>query len=586
MREMATQTEGMRKSFQAQTSEALDNAGTQGAAFDRVNDALGGMRAKMVAAAAQGVTSAAVAKQLASAHGDVAAQTDLASKSVAAHAKAIQSLTDKLSGAGAIKAAGDMLEALKKTIPIHQMTRDAQLDIVKTMDAAIDVYRAAGKTIPEDWLLIGNAARIASATTIDGLDGIVAAVHKLASVKIEIPIAPIPTLEIMNGLKELPGQIVGMPSIPKVPIFEKIFGTPKELGTQLVGMFAHVFSGGGIVNGLKQMGTQIGTEFVGGILNAVPVIGPMLSQFAGPLVEGFKKIVGKIAGLFDRNKGRDIVEDFVKGFGGFDAFHQMLGEKLPADAERLWTLLTQGVGRNNPAQAHAAIDEVNAALARQAQQHADVQAAAEQASATQLAAQQQAKTAIEGLNSEILSLQKSIESEAPEDVMGVVEAQARARLAALTEERAAAQQHLDEMLSHVTSAIEDVAETFRRLPKVLDFDVNLHTHSSGAETFHTGTAKVLPFVIAHNGLLPDEVPAILQTGEAVLNRRAAAAMGTHAIGALNRGDRPASNRGVESRLDEVRKELAQQRAQANADRRFLLEQLPKAITTAIQKGAA
>lgn len=60
---------------------------------------------------------------------------------------------------------------------------------------------------------------------------------------------------------------------------------------------------------------------------------------------------------------------------------------------------------------------------------------------------------------------------------------------------------------------------------------------TGAETFHSGTAKVLPFVVAHNGLLPDEVPAILQTGEAVLNRRAVAAVGSGEISAMNRGDR-------------------------------------------------
>lgn len=63
---------------------------------------------------------------------------------------------------------------------------------------------------------------------------------------------------------------------------------------------------------------------------------------------------------------------------------------------------------------------------------------------------------------------------------------------------------------------------------------------SGAETYHSGTAKVLPFrgpmVVAHNGLLPDEVPAILQTGEAVLNRRAVAALGSRNISALNSGE--------------------------------------------------
>lgn len=52
-----------------------------------------------------------------------------------------------------------------------------------------------------------------------------------------------------------------------------------------------------------------------------------------------------------------------------------------------------------------------------------------------------------------------------------------------------------------------------------------HAGTAYVQRFHRGTAKVLPFpfsnaIVAHSGLLPDEVPAILQTGESVLNRRA------------------------------------------------------------------
>jgi hypothetical protein len=94
------------------------------------------------------------------------------------------------------------------------------------------------------------------------------------------------------------------------------------------------------------------------------------------------KAVVALFGLFDRNKGRDLVVDFAETFGGFDALHEkllMLGE----DGERLWIKLTQGVGRNNPTQAQQAIDEVTQALDEQAKKSDDAKSATEeQAQAT------------------------------------------------------------------------------------------------------------------------------------------------------------------------------------------------------------
>ncbi len=63
--------------------------------------------------------------------------------------------------------------------------------------------------------------------------------------------------------------------------------------------------------------------------------------------------------------------------------------------------------------------------------------------------------------------------------------------------------------------------------------------ADGLQRFHRGSAKVLQF--HRGGLAPDEVPAILQTGESVLNRQATATLGEDAIGALNRGVRGAAS---------------------------------------------
>lgn len=97
----------------------------------------------------------------------------------------------------------------------------------------------------------------------------------------------------------------------------------------------------------------------------------ILSGFTG-IVSGIGGIVsaaqaaisiGKaLFGLFDRDKGRDLVEEFAAGFGGFESLHRELRKLGDAVGEQLWIKLTQGVGRNNAEQARAAIDEVRRAL--------------------------------------------------------------------------------------------------------------------------------------------------------------------------------------------------------------------------------
>jgi hypothetical protein len=83
---------------------------------------------------------------------------------------------------------------------------------------------------------------------------------------------------------------------------------------------------------------------IGGIMGPPGAMaGPMLGKFAGKM---FDKFFG--------SKGRDAVKKFAEAQGGFDALHEKLGT-LGAEGEQLWIGLTQGVGKNNPEQAEAAI---------------------------------------------------------------------------------------------------------------------------------------------------------------------------------------------------------------------------------------
>lgn len=133
-------------------------------------------------------------------------------------------------------------------------------------------------------------------------------------------------------------------------------------GKALTSMLGQQIGGKAISDGLTSLVNKFatslsgafGTGFVGMLGNMIPGIGAAIGSLVGPLVD-------KIAGLFG-SKGRDMVKEFADSMGGFDALHVKLNA-LGAEGERLWVRLTQGVGRNNPKEAEAAIKAINDALA-------------------------------------------------------------------------------------------------------------------------------------------------------------------------------------------------------------------------------
>ena len=199
-------------------------------------------------------------------------------------------------------------------------------------------------------------------------------------------------LELAKGSAPLLGVTGGSPTdqlpltspIPTAPqkapgLLAQMFGSAAAFGQSITQSILGAIQGGGnvgqaaggaigssVLGGVaKKLTTGIGdtaakvTGWMGGALNAaLPVLGSLLGSFGGKLIE-------KIVGAFDRDKGRDVVEAFAKSLGGFDALHAKLGT-LGAEGERLWVRLTQGVGRNDPKAAQAAVDAVTAALDRQA----------------------------------------------------------------------------------------------------------------------------------------------------------------------------------------------------------------------------
>ena len=176
---------------------------------------------------------------------------------------------------------------------------------------------------------------------------------------------------------------------------------------------------------------------IGGALGAIiPGIGPLLGSMLGPVLN---KIGGWVKGLFGGGEGRDMVKDFGDQFGGLNKLHDKLIEALdPAVAENLWIALTQGVGRNNPQQAQAAIDAITEALARAKKGGEEAAAASASALADALSdiAAKYAET-LSQIDSERKTLIDRIAGEAPEEFMGLQEIADRARLAELDAQKAA-----------------------------------------------------------------------------------------------------------------------------------------------------
>jgi hypothetical protein len=211
-----------------------------------------------------------------------------------------------------------------------------------------------------------------------------------------------------------------------------------------------------------------------------------------------------------------MVEDFADSFGGFDELHKKLND-LGAEGERLWIALTQGVGRNNPKQAEAAILAVNKALTEQEKKQKDAAKAAEDAvkaiTASQEKAANELRTKIGDLGREYDRLFESIKNEAPEEVMGIVETQTREQMAAIRKEQEDAQKKLDETLQTTAGTFTDAldegmqkaADNFvKRLGEAVFPSVPTLTPAASSGAF---SASKQPIVINHTTELDGETVA-------------------------------------------------------------------------------
>lgn len=302
-----------------------------------------------------------------------------AQRAAEAHAQAVKALADRLSAA---ELTGEVRLLTQAFASLSVAQRNTPAVMQRTADAAFELFEAGAVLSPELFKVVTESGRLSDLmpSVKSGLDMAALGFQQITGGVQETVDQLIEFNKIMDSIRATPGisgEVPGfqfkleIPEQPKPTFWQKFLEIPGETlamsarrnTDNLVGAFADAIRSGDW-NQFKTALRNTFADFAGSAIAAgvnllVPGLGTLLQPIFSALADAF-------VGLFDRNRGRDLVESFAQSFGGFDALQKKL-ERLGAEGDRLWRQLTQGVGRNNPEQARAAIAAVSAALEQQTQ---------------------------------------------------------------------------------------------------------------------------------------------------------------------------------------------------------------------------
>jgi hypothetical protein len=331
---------------------------------------------------------------------------DEAAKKAKAHADAVQAIADKFSGAASIKDAQLALEAFnantKAGVTLVEMDAKAIDALHATLLEAVTAFERFGKIAPKAMRdLLNETVHLPPA--ISGIGDAVASLGTKAAVSIPILYdLPVPIKITQEELDQLGRRTDVFKELPKlVKQSTDSLGDMSRAISELAQISGGSFSGiarniGSIVGAANTAMQSIKTmKDAANSPNKLEAIVGMTTGIMG-IVTAAVQAAKAVANLFDRNKGRDLVVDFADTFGGFDQLHEQL-LTLGEAGEALWVKLTQGVGRNNPQQAQAAIDEVSAALDKQKKKQDEAGTATEEQAAATIETASQAQAALEEL---------------------------------------------------------------------------------------------------------------------------------------------------------------------------------------------
>lgn len=333
---------------------------------------------------------------------------DETAKAADQHAQKVKALSDEIFGRTAIAAANDYARALGPINNLSKVSAENQKKMNATVLEGIEAYERLGKTAPAAL----NQIYVLTAQLPEATRGITNVIKDLGyEVQVTIPeLYDLPKpIAITSAEFELLGRNAGLTLKDLLPTaaqkskisLDDLARSIAQMATIAGGSFGSVVSNLGSIVAAASTAKQSITAIKDGLKDKDKFEG-LLSMTSGVLGLATAAIqAGKaIAGLFDHNKGRDLVEDFAKSFGGFDELHKQLLE-LGDAGEALWIKLTQGVGRNNPEQAKRVIDEVNAALEKQKKKQDEVTDVTEEAAAATIETATQASEALKTVGEQL-----------------------------------------------------------------------------------------------------------------------------------------------------------------------------------------
>lgn len=191
-----------------------------------------------------------------------------------AHAKSVADLRDQLSGRGSIRAAQDMVQALRG-ISIASVDASGNTKRVnETFGEALDVYKALGQQAPEAMRKIYRETIPFLTEALPLLNRFKTDLQKLT------PEAMIPLINVMD--RAWPQTIEGLKLI--TPIVGKVTGEFKTLGETIRGS---------IIETVQKIPQTIASAFTGGggLIGAFKAIGVQLADaIATPIIAGLSKL--------------------------------------------------------------------------------------------------------------------------------------------------------------------------------------------------------------------------------------------------------------------------------------------------------